>query len=135
MMMSGQLEDLKRRHCGDIYSEISDKHELGLDRFFGFVETREKEIECLKNYEVSEPKFGELVVGMHRQGVIANANINRIVQEYDTPRFDDFSDRTAWSFQNACTEVFKGISNPVQRLDSQKSINELLRNTTPIDIG
>jgi hypothetical protein len=72
MMFGGQLDDLKRRHCGDIYSEVSDRCELGVERFFSFCETR--------------------------------------------------------------TEVFKRIDNPIQRLDSQRSVNALFKHQLDIPI-
>jgi len=126
-----QLADLGRRHIGDSAIEsITEKIDMGSNRFLDFADTRVQEINRLKEYNFSEELVGKALLDFHRNASdISNSNIGRIVAEYDNPCHDEFKGRTGWDFLNACTETFKGIDNPVLRMKAQshvsKTVNEL----------
>ena len=131
--VSHQLSDLRRRHTGNVFNEVRERIQKGIDRFLPFAEKRREDIRLLKSTGFGENELGKVVLKFHRDGGLSNSNIDRIIGEYDNPRHDEFQDRTAWNFHNACTEVFKRIDNPITRMGVQSRMNEYIHEVVGIN--
>jgi len=127
-MYTGQIKEHRRRHTAGIHGEVRGVFENTVEQFNTFVEERGTEINFLKEAKFGDKQLGDTVLNLHRNSYLGSANISRIVKEWDHPRHKEFEERTAWSFQNAATEVMKGVANPDSRLlfgyDIHRFINQ-----------
>lgn len=72
----------------------------------------DRRIEAYKRTQLSDTQVHDLLIRSCDAKVIANAGIAKVLKEWRGSEHEEFAPRTAWSFHNAYTEVFKG-SNPV----------------------
>ena len=72
----------------------------------------DRRIEAYKRTQLSDTQVHDLLIRSVDSRVIANAGIAKVLKEWRASDHEEFAPRTAWSLQNAYTEVFKG-SNPV----------------------
>ena len=134
--VSHQLRDLKSRHTGNVYQEIRDKMQSGIERFFEFTNERINDINMMKETPFGEKQLGSVILDLHRGSGLSNTNIGKIVEEFDNPSYPEFMDRSAWNFHNACTHVFKRIADPIVRINMQHKMNTYVHkaiDVMPID--
>lgn len=75
----------------------------------------ERRISIYKQTEVkSAAHLHDLVLRSFRAEAIPAQAIAKVLKEFEEPRHPEFSERTLWSLQNACTEVLKGYGE-IQR--------------------
>jgi len=131
-MFSNQMEDTRRRHTENIFRDISDKFDTGVNYFSDFVETRQQGITTCKNTEFDEKDLGKTILNYHRRSAIGNTCINRIIKEWDEPSYDyGTGGGTVWDFQNSVTHVLKDVTDPLSRMnlqrDTQVYLDEVLK--------
>jgi hypothetical protein len=125
-MFRGETIYDNRRHTANVWGKLTGKMDSIIERFKIFRDKRFDEIERMKNMELDDADTGKLILQMHREGVMSNTNISRVVKEFDFPTHDVFKPRTLWSFSNACTEVAKNISDPNRRMNATNRIGEII---------
>ena len=126
--VSNQLKDLRRRHTINAFDSIREKIQIGVDRFESFSQKRIEEINKMKEIAFTEQMLGKAVLEFHRDGRFSNTDIDRIINEYDNPSYEEFVDPTAWNFHNACTHVFKRVANPMRRIEFQQTMKTIVDN-------
>jgi hypothetical protein len=85
-------------------------------------------IRRLSEMEVSPAAASHFILTAYRRGIINSHQIDPVVQEWETPRHQDFMPRTAWSLFNAFTEVIRNraISSPQTFVASTIRLNGLM---------
>ena len=73
--------------------------------------TTAERIAAYKATELTDVQVHDILVRSVDARVIANAALPKVLKEWRTPTHEDFAPRTAWSLQNAYTEVMKA-ANP-----------------------
>jgi len=135
-MFSSQIRDAYRKHTASIVTELRTKMGNIVEYFKRFRDARISEIEILKTTPWGDVELGQFVVAIHRDGYLGNTNIGRIIEEYDHPTHVEFQPKTAWNFQNACTEVYKRIEDPVRRLNTNRTtrgiMDTILKQAIPV---
>lgn len=134
---TGQVVSSRRRHTENAMNDINERFDNGFEYFDKFVEQRSGIISTMRKREFGDAQLGEVVLSYHRESMIGNTHINRIIQEYDKPTFDyGTGGGTAWDFLNAVTHVLKGVNDPLARMNLQKDtdtyINEACRIEVPV---
>jgi len=125
-MFRGETIKDNRRHTANIMGKLEGKMDSIIDRFNDFRDKRFVQIEAMKNYELSDRETGELILNMHRNNVMSNTNIARVVQEFDFPTHEEFKPRTLWSFQNSVTETAKNITDPNRRMNATNRMHNII---------
>ena len=75
----------------------------------------EDRIETYKKFEIGSPaEIHDYTVQSMDKGIIPSDKIGKVLGEWRTPRYEEFSPRNMWSFNNCYTEVFKEYNNPEQ---------------------
>lgn len=125
---TGQIEDSKRRHTTNIMDDLADKFNACFAYFADFKERRSADITLMKAKKFGEVELGRVVLDLHRKSRIGNTNIDRIIGEWDNPQFNygGNTEKTAWGFLNSATHVFKGINDPLQRIELNCDINQYI---------
>ena len=72
--------------------------------------TQTERIAAYKATELSDAQVHDLLVRTVDARVIANATLPKVLKEWRQPTHEEFQPRTAWSLQNAYTEVMKAAS-------------------------
>ena len=126
-MISNLIETSARRHTTNVMAALGDKVDNIVEHYFIFREQRTADINVLKSREFSESHLAQMVLAMHRENFLGNAFIDRVIEEYDNPRHEEFKEKTIWSFQNACTEIAKEIDNPERKIVATNRINGLIK--------
>lgn len=89
------LEDLPRLANAAIGKLIEQKDEL------------HNRIEMWKSVLLTQSQVNDILIRALESKVITSTQIPTVLSEWRRPRFEDFAARTAWSLQNAFTEVIK----------------------------
>ncbi len=81
-----------------------------------FREIESHRIRRFQHLELSDVKADSILLRSYEQGVVSHRLLPRVIKEWRTPSFEDFSGRTAWSLLNAFTGVLgeRLRSNPQQ---------------------
>jgi hypothetical protein len=81
-----------------------------------FREVESQRIRKFQHLELSDVKADSILLRSYEQGVVSHRLLPRVIKEWRTPSFEEFSDRTAWSLLNAFTGVLgeRLRSNPQQ---------------------
>ena len=128
-MYVGELNTTRRRHTTNIMFDLDYKLQEGFERYEHFTDVRCREIDVMREQNVSEELFGKIIVDMHRNNVMSNTNIGKLVEEWDEPTFEyEGGQSTMWDFQNCATHVAKRISNPLQRIETTSKLQEQIQN-------
>lgn len=131
-MYTHQVADLKKRHSGNtpIDGDAAEKFDLLAQMLKRTALERAQEIKGLRQSMFDDPQVGAVVLELHRTKLISRTNIHKMVLEWDRPRHEEFKPRTAWSFQNCCSEVLKCVE-PVRRLWLMKIIASQIKRLLP----
>lgn len=77
---------------------------------------QDKRIEAYREAPVTgQAHLHDLTLRAYRANAIPARAIAEVLNEFDTPRHDEFKARTVWSFFNACTEVLKEYGDLTHR--------------------
>jgi hypothetical protein len=125
-MFRGEIMEFKRKHTTNVMSELDAKCQGVIENFNEYRERRIIANERMASLEFTDRRLADTVLNMHRGGLFGDSMIDKIVKEYDAPSYPEFKDRTALNFQNACTHVFKGITNPINRIQQCANVELLL---------
>lgn len=75
----------------------------------------ERRIALYKETEVrGQPHLHDLALRLYRAQAIPASAVTRVIEEYETPKHDEFKGGSLWCFQNAVTEVLKSYGD-IQR--------------------
>ena len=75
----------------------------------------EKRIQEYKKFEIESPaQIHDYMIQSYDEGIIPSDKIGKVLNEWRQPRYEEFSPRNMWSFNNCYTEVFKEYNNPDQ---------------------
>ncbi len=133
---TGIIKESRRKHTNNVFEDIRDKFNIGVEYFKRFKEQRYTEINTLKKQEFGDRQVADVVLNMHRKSLMANTNIDRIIKEWDKPTFDyGTGGNTAWDFLNASTYTFKEyVRDPLQRITLTNEVSEYINETCSIDV-
>ena len=70
-------------------------------------------IEIKQTYE-SSPFMNDFVIKSMYKGIISPSSTKKVLDQWKQPKYEEFTERNAWSLSNAYTETFKGYDNPSQ---------------------
>jgi len=105
---------IKRKHTANLKRDIPGVigeliEPLALQR-----EAQARTFDRYKGTELTDEQADHAILGMYREGIINVTRIAEVVKEWDTPTFDDFSERNAWRLFNAATFCLAGrvVENP-----------------------
>ena len=68
-----------------------------------------------------------------RRNIITSDKIKPVLDQWDEPEYEDFSDRTLWSLNNAFTHVMKRYTNPNQVWSRGTKLTVLCDETVGLD--
>lgn len=116
----------KTRHTTTVREMLAERSAHIINWFNEYYQLQSGNIEKMKNTKITDKEVGELVLKYIREKyILSSTNIKRIVDTWDNPKYDEFKDKTLWSLQNACAEVFKGIKSPMFRLQAMEVFHEV----------
>lgn len=115
----------KTRHTTTVREMLAERSAHIINWFNEYYQEQSGIIEKMKNTKISDKEVGGLILAYIREKyILSSTNIKRIVDEWDKPKYDEFKDRTLWSLQNACAEVFKKVKSPMFRLQAMEVFTE-----------
>jgi hypothetical protein len=115
----------KTRHTTTVREMLAERSAHIINWFNEYYQEQSGIIERMKNTKISDKEVGGLILAYIREKyILSSTNIKRIVDEWDKPKYDEFKDRTLWSLQNACAEVFKKVKSPMFRLQAMEVFTE-----------
>lgn len=113
---------IKTRHTMKIMDRLPQIVATGVTRLIEFRKEQDKRIDFYKKTQVSDSKhLHDLVLRLYRAKAIPSIAISKVIEEYESPSHEEFSEHTLWSLMNATTEVLKSfgdIQPRTQRLHS-----------------
>ncbi len=126
--------DMKTKHTSQVFDRLPDfiNNNLNNIKIDGLV--NDERIDFYKDYEIeSDTIIHDCVIKSIDKGVIPTQSIPRVLNEWRTPRHEEFSPRTMWSLNNCYTEVFKEYKNPEQVNSRSISLTKVMDEWTLFD--
>lgn len=103
---------IKTRHTMRIMERLPRIVSTGISRLIEFRSEQDKRIGYYKKTQVSDSKhLHDLVLRLYRAKAIPSTAISKVIEEYESPSHEEFSEHTLWSLMNATTEVLKGFGD------------------------
>lgn len=93
-----------------------------------FKELETARIRRFQNTELSDVKADSILLRSYEQGLVSHRLLPRVIKEWRTPSFEEFSERTVWSLLNAFTRVFgdRLQTNPQQFASLTINLQDML---------
>lgn len=107
LSFSGEIT-IARKHTGNILRDLPGLTTRAIGQLSNRWHTQQQRFDAYKDRELGRAEVNDLVVQAMRSGVIGCTAVPKVLDEYETPRHDEFKDRTAWSLFNGFTEIMKG---------------------------
>lgn len=106
---------------------------LGLSEYQIQAKQRIYRLQC---HELSADQANSLILQAFEHGVVSYRTLPKVIQEYRTPRHQEFEPRTAWSLLNAFTEILKvRQSNPAMFASLTIRLQGLLDPVAPLAVA
>jgi hypothetical protein len=113
----GDMIVLKQRH--DWSFSITAELTGAVGRWQQHADILVDEINTLKNRTLSNIEAKAMICDVFTQGIMPSRFLSEVVKEYLEPRHEEFAPRTAWSLNNAFTEVQKQMPITTRVVASQ----------------
>lgn len=107
LCFAGEIQ-IARKHTPRIMQDLPRMtHDavLGLNRYW---EIQQARISAYRQERITDREAHDLVIRSVDSGVMANSYIPKVLDEWRSPRHNEFRPRNLWSLHNAFSESFKG---------------------------
>lgn len=126
LCFGGVFNPSRTRHTTYVEERLDDKVESIFDCYNDCVEKMKTTMGFLKEREVDDASLGKVLVDLHRSEMLGATNIQRVIQEFDSPKFEDGDTPNGWQLQNAFAHVLKKVKNPIVNIDTGNIGRELV---------
>jgi len=114
---------VSRKHTSRIDLEASIDQALAAT--MASIEDFQATYERLRSRRLTRMKASALAVEMARSGTFSSSDILPVLDEYEKPSHEEFSERNAWSLYNAATARMEAQS-PGRQVEGFKALNSVL---------
>ncbi|QDP52191.1 MAG: hypothetical protein Unbinned2902contig1001_33 [Prokaryotic dsDNA virus sp.] len=110
LMVSAKFQD-RRKHMGDIQQELPELIQTSIDRVLMDNTINKKRISYYKNQSLSDKDAYYFMIDAMKKEILGPSKIKYLVEQWENPLHDEFSNKNAWSLHNCFTEVFKDLTS------------------------
>lgn len=123
MMFQGDFNPLLAKHTKglDLIESIS----LGVDRIHRGFEPLKRSIETKRLMQISDDEARVLIYQAFLEEKFPISLIKSVHQNYFSPPYEEFGERTFWSLENAFTESFKDL-NPLTQYQTTARLGRFI---------
>lgn len=115
---------LGRKHTVNILRDLPNVVSRAIGKLGDMWVAHERRVERYKTVGIDSREAHDLVIRSFRAGAIGKTMIADVIDQWDAPNHDDFSERNLWSLHNAFSEVWKG--NLIAMRDRSASLHSVL---------
>ena len=114
---------IKTRHTARILERLPAVVGTGITMLIEQRQEQDRRISLYRETPIVDVRhLHDLVVRLYRAKAIPSTAISRVVEEYESPRYEEFADHTLWSLMNATTEVLKSFGDLQPRTQRMHSV-------------
>ena len=106
LAFSGDIE-VGHKHTKNIMDKLPGRIDIMMQEIQDNWQSQAKRYDAYAATELSSNGYGKLLWNAIDQGAISGSKAQKVINEYKTPRHENFEDRNAWSLFNAFTEILK----------------------------
>lgn len=107
---------IKTKHTRLVLDRLPRLVGEGISRLIEKRGNQDRRIEAYKQATVErDADLHDLVIRSYRAGAIPARAITEVIEEFETPRHEEFRPRTVWSYFNACTEILETYGDLTKR--------------------
>jgi hypothetical protein len=107
LAFSGEV-NMRRKHTRHILKDLPGLVDAAMGRLMGLRNRQEHRISAYKEAGMEDRDAHDLIIRAMQGGVIPNARIKDVVNQWHKPEHEEFAPRTAWSLFNGFTQVLRG---------------------------
>ena len=115
---------LGRKHTSEILRDFSNIFAEAIGRLMDSRINQAKRVDALKAFELTDQRAHDIICRAGQTDAIADAHIGKVLEQWHTPEHAEFTDRNAWSLQNAFSNVWR--SSPLQTARRSACLNQVL---------
>ena len=104
------LDMIKRKQTKNVEDDIYSIVYGGIDRMLGDFKAQEDRVLSLQNTEMTDLMADHIIMDAMREQVINPAGVKEVWDNWNTPNYEEYKPRNAWSLVNAFTERSRGRS-------------------------
>lgn len=129
-LISADMMAFRRKHTGDVSSELDQKIQIGVDRMKDEFSKILLEVDVMKNYSLTPRQKAEVLGVMYFEKNVVTPTQLSIVK-HELKHSKHFKEDNAWSLYNNVTESLKK-SHPVTIIRDHIKLHNFMRNTVGI---
>lgn len=119
MCFGGVFAPSRTRHTTNVEDRLDEKVNSIFGGYERYVQSMRESQGFLRDTKIDDATLGKVLVELHRGKIMGATNVQRIVEEFDKPTFNDADEpANGWRLHNAFTHVLKKIKNPIQNIDT-----------------
>lgn len=129
LAFSGEIK-ISRRHTRHILQDLPPLIGRMTGRLANYYNNQERQFAAYKQAQLTDDRARSLMVEGVKRGVIGCTHLPKVLNAWENPPYEEFSDPTVWRFFNAVTEVAKEwkIHNTMTR-------TQLLHGLCDLEVG
>lgn len=106
LAFSGEIK-IARKHTRYIMRDLPRFTHRAITKMYGMRANQDRQFEAYKTRELNDDRARALMVEGVKRGVFGCTALPKILNEWENPSHDEFSESNVWRFFNAVTEVAK----------------------------
>ena len=122
----GVFQPSRTRHTTYVEERLDDKVESIFECYDACVDRMKASMGFLKQRVIDDASLGKVLVNLHRSEMLGATNLQRVIQEFDSPKFEDGDTPNGWQLQNSFNSVLKRVKNPIVNIDTGNVGRELI---------
>jgi hypothetical protein len=113
-----------RKHTGEVFPALKELIALSVARMEEDYEKTQADVITMKEIDLTTTLAAELVGRMYvEERILNNGEVNEVVRQLRSPRFEDFKPNNLWSLYNHSTWALKDAA-PDRKIQSLKHLHE-----------
>ena len=134
LMVSAKFQD-RRKHMGDIQQELPELIQTSIDRVLMDNTINKKRISYYKDQSLSDKDAYYFMIDAMKKEILGPSKIKYLVEQWEKPLHDEFSNKNAWSLHNCFNEVFKDLTSADLVYHRNTVLNGMLDDFTGFNIS
>jgi len=107
LAFSGEIK-VARKHTVNILRDLPHVVGKATSKLAAYFQSQEQQFEAYKAHRLSNDRARSLIVEAVKTNVIGCTHLPAVLNEWESPSYDEFSRQDVWRLFNAVTEVAKG---------------------------
>lgn len=114
LAFSGEIQ-FKHKHTTNVMDKLPGLFAEGVGKLNSMYLNQEVRYNAYKEHQLEDNRAEKLIADLYRGNFLTTRDIGKVIDIYDTPKYEEYGKGTAWTLFNATTEVVKGTLSRIPK--------------------